>query len=142
MSRKGIVSLLRYYESLDCLTRGRGSCIFPYMSNYRNDRMENISEMFKALSNPNRLIIFSRLISCCTPGTVCSADAGMRACVGELGQDIGIAPSTVSHHIKELRRAGLIRMKRRGRKVECWIDPDTLRDLAEFFSKPAGNQTI
>ena len=98
--------------------------------------------MFKALSNPKRLSIFLRLISCCSPGTVCSADEDMRACVGELGQDIGIAPSTVSHHIKELRRAGLIQMKRRGRKVECWIDPGTLRDLAEFFSRPLANQTI
>ena len=98
--------------------------------------------MFKALSNPHRLSIFLRLISCCTPGTVCNADEDMRVCVGELGQDMGIAPSTVSHHIKELRRAGLIRMKRRGRKVECWIDPDTLRDLAGFFSPPIANQKI
>ncbi|MBW1692646.1 MAG: helix-turn-helix transcriptional regulator [Deltaproteobacteria bacterium] len=28
------------------------------------------------------------------------------ACVGELGQDFGIVPSTISHHIKELRRLG------------------------------------
>jgi ArsR family transcriptional regulator len=106
------------------------------MSNYRNDRLERLAEAFKALSNPNRLRIFSRLISCCMPGTVCSADEDMGACVGELGQDMGIAPSTVSHHIKELRRAGLIRMKRRGKKVECWIDPDMLKDLADFFSRP------
>jgi len=55
------------------------------------------------------------------------------ACVGELGKDLGIAPSTLSHHIKELRRAGLIRMERRGQKIDCWIDPATLKALKEFF---------
>ena len=112
------------------------------MSNHRNDILERFAERFKALSNPNRLNIFSRLMSCCTPGTVCSVDENVPVCVGELGHDIGIAPSTVSHHIKELRRAGLIRMKRHGRKVECWIDPDTLRDLAGFFSPRVANQAI
>ena len=56
------------------------------------------------------------------------------ACVGELGQDLGIGLSTISHHIKELRRAGLIRMERRGQKIECWIDPETLAAVRDFFS--------
>jgi ArsR family transcriptional regulator len=47
---------------------------------------------------------------------------------------LGIVPSTVSHHIKELRRAGLIRMERRGQKIECWVDPEVLKELAGFFS--------
>ena len=55
------------------------------------------------------------------------------ACVGELGQDLGIVASTISHHIKELRQAGLIRMERRGQKMECWIDPETLSALRDFF---------
>lgn len=107
------------------------------MPNYRYNHIEKYAEMFKALSNPNRLKIFLRLISCCLPGTVTSINSttGEKgcACVGELGQDLGIVASTVSHHIKELRQAGLIRMERRGQKIECWIDPTTLEDLQKFF---------
>ena len=107
------------------------------MSKYRNKNIEQYSEMFKALSNPNRLKIFMKLSSCCEPGTVTSVNNATGevgcACVGELGRDLGIVASTISHHIKELRRAGLIRMERRGQKMECWIDPNTLAALRDFF---------
>jgi ArsR family transcriptional regulator len=93
------------------------------------------SEVFGALSNPNRLHIFLRLAACCRPGTACGTDSGTRSCVGEIGEGMGIAPSTLSHHIKELRRAGLVRIERRGQRVECWVDPQILRDLSEFFSQ-------
>jgi len=106
------------------------------MSKSRKHDFRQFAEMFKALSNPNRLNIFLRLVSCCQPAKTCGTDAKLSACVGELGKDIGIALSTVSHHIKELHRAGLIRMERRGQNVECWVDPETLRALASFFALP------
>ena len=80
------------------------------MSNYSALQVHQFAEVFKALANPNRLQIFLRLASCCPPGTKCDSEAVVRQCVGELGQDLEIDPSTVSHHLKELRRAGLIRM--------------------------------
>jgi len=89
--------------------------------------------MFKALSNPNRLQIFLQLTRCCTPGTVCSnKDISVR-CVGDLGADLNVAASTLSHHIKELNRAGLIQMRRSGQNVECWIEPQILKKLSAFF---------
>ena len=90
--------------------------------------------MFKALSNPNRLSIFLRLYACCGPGVACTVENGMTACVGELGRDLGIAPSTISHHVKEIHHAGLIRMQRRGQNVECSIDPEAFDALKEFFN--------
>lgn len=109
------------------------------MSNYQDDKIKKFAEMFKALSNPNRLKIFLRLLSCCRPGTLTTIDGAMEseacACVGELGRDMGIVPSTISHHIKELRHAGLIRMERRGQKIECWIDPETVAALQGFFGQ-------
>jgi len=106
------------------------------MSNFRNDGSERLAGAFKALSNPHRLNIFARLASCCLPGGTCNTDTEMYECVGKLGKDLGIAPSTISHHIKELYQAGLIKMKRRGQTVQCWVDPETLDTLAEFFKQP------
>lgn len=106
------------------------------MSNYRNADIQKLTDMFKALSNRNRLSIFMRLVLCCAEGTRWDVSPKGCACVGELGKDLGIASSTVSHHIKELHRAGLIRTQRAGQQIQCWIEPGTLRYLAEFFSHP------
>ena len=111
--------------------------IIRNMSNYQDKDIQKFAEIFKALSNPNRLKIFLRLISCCQPGTPTTIKESVEpegcACVGELGQDLGIVPSTISHHIKELRQAGLIRMERHGQKIECSMDPETLAALQGFF---------
>jgi ArsR family transcriptional regulator len=103
------------------------------MSNNQNGNVEKFSEIFKALSNPNRLKIFLRLVSCCVPGTVWSFEAHESTCVGDVAKDLDIVPSTVSHHIRELRQAGLIKMKRSGQKIECWVDPEALKNLEGFF---------
>lgn len=91
--------------------------------------------MFKALSNPHRLALFHRLQTCCSPGIHCSTEQAVRFCVGELGEGLNIAPSTLSHHLKELNRAGLVQMERSGKNVECWLDPDVLTELSTFFTQ-------
>lgn len=102
------------------------------MSNYRSK--VHLAEIFKALSNPHRLEIFYRLSTCCEPGTACSIDA-TRMCVSDIGSDMDIAASTLSHHIKELTRAGLLRTERKGKQIECWVEPDTARGLLLFIKE-------
>ncbi len=103
------------------------------MSNNKILDLQRFADIFKALSNPHRLRIFIKLSKCCAPGTICKVKAGNSAYVGELAEDLDIAPSTVSHHIKELRQAGLIRIRRQGQKIECWVDPEVYSDLVNFF---------
>jgi ArsR family transcriptional regulator len=103
------------------------------MSNYLNNETQELALAFKALSNPNRLQIFMQLLACCPPGTACSITEAQKFCVSELGKDLNIAPSTLSHHIKELHHAGLLRMQRRGQHIDCWVDPDKVRTLQLFF---------
>lgn len=106
------------------------------MSISKNTDIELLATRLKALSNPGRLQIFRQLALCCATGASCGTDEqAMRRCVGELGQGLDLAPSTVSHHIKELRQAGLIRVERRGQNIHCWIDPDVVRSLADFFEQ-------
>lgn len=103
------------------------------MSNYQKEDIEKFSEIFKALSNTNRLNIFLRLVSCCVKGKSCNTE-NIPTCAGDIGSNMDIAPSTLSHHLKELRNAGLIHMKRRGQNMECWVEENILHDLAGFFS--------
>ena len=112
------------------------------MSKYRNINTKEMAISFKALSNPNRLQIFQRLLSCCEPGTLCSADAINGFCVGELGEDLAVAPSTLSHHIKELQHAGLIKTQRRGKNVDCFVDAEKVRLLNDFFAVSVLNNKI
>jgi ArsR family transcriptional regulator len=102
------------------------------MSKSKNET-RRFAQLFKALSNPHRLAIFKLLTSCCPPGTECDIEAASR-CVGDLGDRLAIAPSTVSHHLKELNNAGLIHMERKGKQVMCRVDPKTLTQLSAYFA--------
>jgi ArsR family transcriptional regulator len=108
------------------------------MLNSRTDNVEQLAAIFGALSNPNRLRIFLRLMSCCGPEAPGITEEQASAFVGELGRDLGIAASTVSHHIKELHHAGLIQMERRGQNVACWVDRTGLQAMAAFLSAQMG----
>ena len=103
------------------------------MSNIGTER-ERFALFFKALSNPHRLALFEQLTSCCSPGTHCSIEEATRS-VGQLGQELDIAPTTLSHHLKELNRAGLIEMERKGKQVMCWVDPSVLTSLSNYFAR-------
>ncbi|MBD3334403.1 MAG: metalloregulator ArsR/SmtB family transcription factor [Candidatus Eisenbacteria bacterium] len=127
----------------DSRRRGEGSArildsdpfcfIIRNMSNDKIIDVDRLADTFKALSNPHRLRIFLRLVSCCAATDSRCAESELKSCAGEIGNDLGIAPSTVSHHLKELRRAGLIRMERRGKMVDCSIDPQNLQELSHVL---------
>jgi len=102
------------------------------MSNYRIDT-DRLAEALKALGNPQRLRLFLRLLACCPPGQACCDASEAKRCVGDVGGDLDIAPSTVSHHLKELRRVGLIHMERNGRNIDCRAEPERLEELLAAF---------
>ena len=104
------------------------------MSNYRNIDVNQLATAFKALAHPNRLNIYLQLLDCCTPGTACAVDEVQKCCAGELGTNLDVAPSTLSHHIKELHQAGLLQTSRRGQHIDYWVDPDALETLRRFFA--------
>lgn len=119
------------------------------MSKYRSIDSEKLAEIFKALSNPHRLSIFRTLVDCCPPEeggsskatAVCGTGEVLNPCVSDLGKDLGIAPSTLSHHLKELSRAGLVKMERRGQHIHCCVDENVFETFERFFSFAKSTKT-
>lgn len=103
------------------------------MSNYRYEHLEQLSRAFSALSNPHRLRIFTILSGCCIPGATCTVDSAISCCVGDLGSKLNVASSTLSHHLKELNRAGLIHMQRDGKQVICSVNTKMLDVIRHYF---------
>jgi ArsR family transcriptional regulator len=104
------------------------------MSKYKSIESSQLIAIFKALANSHRLKIYNILTSCCTPGTDCASDEVFSCCVGDLDAQLEIAASTLSHHLKELNRAGLINMKREGKQVFCSVNIDMMQQLQQLFS--------
>lgn len=102
---------------------------------------EQRAVLFKALGDPTRLRIFEALRACCCPVAVEETGEVRPACgptVGEVCCQVTGAEritSTVSHHLKELRQAGLITMERRGKNIICGINRDAIAAFAAYFSE-------
>lgn len=91
-----------------------------------------IARLFKALSDPNRLKIIQLLRECCPDGCQVTA-SGERNTVSRLADHIDLSLSTVSHHLKELRNAGLIVCQKRGQTVYCAANQELLDDLIRYL---------
>lgn len=110
------------------------------MSNSRaleleQDEVEALAEMFKALSNPNRLRLYLELLPHLQSGEVCSSSVEhVESCQKEIAQRMKLAPSTVSHHFKELKNAQLIFIKRKGQGVDIQINTDALKQMKAYLN--------
>ena len=78
------------------------------------ERMVRISSAFKALSNETRLAVFEN-IRLCQRQTILNKDKRPSIC--NVASNFDISLSTISHHMKELRNAGLIHCERRGQTI-------------------------
>jgi DNA-binding transcriptional ArsR family regulator len=93
--------------------------------------IDDLARIFRALGDPSRLAIYEVIRRGCADGAAHS-DEEMRRSIGEIAAEFNLSLSTVSHHIKELRTAGLISCERRGQHIFCSVDTDT-QALAERF---------
>jgi len=96
-------------------------------------RLENLATIFKALSDPNRLAILALIRKRC--GSECSVSTEQAGnTVSELAAQFELSLSTVSHHVKELKNAGLIRCEKRGQWVYCAINQSVLDKVSQFLA--------
>lgn len=95
-----------------------------------------LAAMFKALGDPTRLRVF-QVIRCCASDVAIDDEGACRPAgslsVGEVCCRVDQAGSTISHHLKELRHAGLIVTEKRGRWIFCSVNPDALEAIREFL---------
>lgn len=98
----------------------------------RNDARPSLAPIFKALSDPNRLAIFQLVRE--RGGNVHTVEDAANS-VSKIAQEFDLSLSTVSHHLKELRNAGLIRCEKRGQTVYCTHDPEVLSEIAWFLGE-------
>jgi DNA-binding transcriptional ArsR family regulator len=88
-----------------------------------------LARIFKALGDENRLAIFQLIRE---RGGQSRTEEEIANTISKIASEFDLSLSTVSHHIKELRNAGLIRCERRGQTVRCFADPETLQLLEAF----------
>lgn len=97
----------------------------------------DLSTAFKALGHPHRLALVQRLleeaIACETSLPDCCGLDSACCNFSSLVEELDVGKSTVSHHLKELHRAGLIERKRNGRRVYCRISEGRLSELRSFL---------
>ncbi len=96
--------------------------------------LEDAARMFKALSNPHRLRIFKELSTRLAGQVINEPPEAIQNCQCKFAEHLDLAPSTVSHHFKELRQAGLIHMKREGKNVLFWVDDKATKALQALLT--------
>jgi ArsR family transcriptional regulator len=90
----------------------------------------SLANMFKALSEPVRLLLLS-LIASHADGDVCGCDM-VTAC--------RVSQPIVSHHLRILRDAGLITARRQGQRIQYQIVPEAMACLAEVLQAASRGQ--
>lgn len=87
------------------------------------ERQNKLAAIAKAFAHPARLAIIEHLLR--IDGCVC----------GDIVDEIGLAQATVSQHLKELKKVGIIRGKVEGTSVCYCIDPENWRELTATLSE-------
>lgn len=91
-----------------------------------SEKQNRLAQMLKAMAHPARIAILQHLVKA-------------NACIcGDLVEELGLAQSTISQHLKELKNAGLIQGTIEGTSVCYCVDSKAWKlfrkELESFFS--------
>lgn len=90
---------------------------------YISMKIEIASQQLASLGNPIRLKLYRALVRAGKDGLPC----------GILQEKLDIAASTLSHHIKHLMEAGLIRQERDGTTLFCHANYPAMHALVGYL---------
>ena len=95
-----------------------------------------LSRMFKALGDPVRLRLLSMIAS------QRGADGSGEVCVCDLLGAFDVQQSTISHHLRVLREAGLVDCQRRATWVYYWVVPTALERLSSLLQSTGERDAV
>jgi ArsR family transcriptional regulator, arsenate/arsenite/antimonite-responsive transcriptional repressor len=87
------------------------------------DEVTRFADMFSAMGTGPRLRIMRALLSAHPDGMI----------VGDIGGDLGIPASTLSHHLEKLKNEGLVKVKREGTCLWYSANAEALQELLGFL---------
>ncbi len=97
------------------------------MTPLTQDQTQELSEIFRLLGDPTRL-------------GIALAVAGEARAVGAVAESLGLSSSLVSHHLRLLKAARLVRAERQGKQVFYALADhhvrDVIEDMAEHVREP------
>lgn len=101
--------------------------------------MDDKIKIFKALGNETRFKIFKNIF---TGGYACSIDEkqpeddmiAQATCVTSIAEHFDFALPTISRHLKELKDAQIITMKKSKNKIYIEPNIETMKEIAECFN--------
>lgn len=85
-------------------------------------KQNDIAAMAKAIAHPARIAILQELIK--TNACIC----------GDLVNELGLAQATISQHLKELKKAGLIQGNIEGTSICYCINPKVWQVYRQIFA--------
>ena len=86
-------------------------------------RVAKYADMFSAMGTEPRLRIMQLLLTAHPEGLV----------VGEIGSELGIPPSTLSHHLDKLKNEGLVAVRREGTFLRYTARTEALQEIVGFL---------
>lgn len=87
------------------------------------ERVARYADMLSAMGTEPRLRIVRLLLSAHPSGMV----------VGEVGEELGIPSSTLSHHLEKLKNEDLVRVRREGTYLWYSANTEALQELVGFL---------
>ena len=90
---------------------------------YESEQIIRYADMFSALGAEPRLRIVRLLLSAHPKGMV----------AGEIGSELNIAGSTLSHHLDKLKNEHLVKVRRESTFLWYTANTDSLRELLGFL---------
>ena len=91
------------------------------------DEIEELTEVFKALSAPTRLRLVKLL-----------GEHEGALCVNALARRLDVSQSAVSQHLRVLRQTGLVKSERRGSSVHYLLDHENLKKYSAKLRETLG----